>query len=149
MALPKKLELVFYSFLVYGFFEVKSERSELIENITYAVMKLKVTGFCKRLFTVKIYLHWVKAIFFLWSMSLLNIDIILDSLQVMSLSLSLSRLPLTADVIVNTWKGQCSLKINAQKPEGLEGIEVKEHNIPGSVNYFKPWCDTELVDCEN
>ena len=27
----------------------------------------------------------------------------------------------------------------------LKGIEIKEHNGPDSVNYFKPWCDTELV----
>ena len=25
-------------------------------------------------------------------------------------------------------------------------IEVKEHSDPDSVNYFKPWCDTELVN---
>ena len=43
MPLPKKIRISFYSFLVYGPFEVKSESPELIENITYAVFKLNVT----------------------------------------------------------------------------------------------------------
>ena len=33
--------------------------------------------------------------------------------------------------------------------EGLEDIEVKEHNGPDSVNYFKPQCNTEMVASEN
>ena len=37
----------------------------------------------------------------------------------------------------------------AREPEGLKGIEVKEHNEPDSVNYFKPRCETELAVNEN
>ena len=36
-----------------------------------------------------------------------------------------------------------------RQPKGLKGIEVKDHNGPENVNYFKPRCDTELVVIEN
>ena len=39
-------------------------------------------------------------------------------------------------------------KLMPREPKGLEGNEVKEHNGVDSVNYFKPWCDTELVVSE-